>query len=134
MVIHWFVGCMMKEREISVVPAGGYSSGKCGSLKERIWLAYLDKIHMEEEGDNFVPITSRYCSGVGQHRVGNFVLDGFRTLPNGGRGNFMNSTDVIIMDVVCVMWTDLKLYGGNIGKMVTLQLIRLRLIPSNVRG
>ena len=85
MVIHWFMGCMMKEHEISVVPAGSYSSGKCGSLKERIWLAYFDKIHMEEEGDDFIPITSRYCSGVGQHRVGDFFLDGFRTLPSRGR-------------------------------------------------
>ena len=34
MVIHWFVGCMMNEREISVVPSGGYFDGKCGSHKE----------------------------------------------------------------------------------------------------
>ena len=85
MVIHWFVGCMMNEHQISVVPAGGYSSGKCGSLKECIWLAYLDKVHLQEEGDDFVPIVSRYCSGVGQHRVGDFFLDRFRELPNGGR-------------------------------------------------
>ena len=35
MVIHWFVGCMMNEGEISVVPSGGYFDGKCGSRKER---------------------------------------------------------------------------------------------------
>ena len=46
MVIHWFVGCMMNEREISVVPSGGYFDGKCGSRKERIWLTYLDAICM----------------------------------------------------------------------------------------
>ena len=53
MVIHWFVGCMMNEREISVVPSGGYFDGKCGSRKERIWLTYLDAIHLCKERDDF---------------------------------------------------------------------------------
>ena len=81
MVIHWFVGCMMNERELSVVLSGGYFDGKCGSHKERIWLTYLDVIHLCEECDNFVPLVSRYCSGIGQYRVGDYYLDGFRELP-----------------------------------------------------
>ena len=83
MVIHWFVGCMMNEHEISVVPSGGYFDGKCGSCKERIWLTYLDAIHLREECDDFVPLVSRYCSGIGQYRVGGYYLDGFRELPGG---------------------------------------------------
>ena len=50
MVIHWYVGCMMPERTIAVVPNGGYDRGKCGSLKERVWLTYLDTLHGELEG------------------------------------------------------------------------------------
>ena len=96
MVIHWFVGCMMNEREISVVPSGGYFDGKCGSCKERIWLTYLD---------DFVWLVGRYCSGIGQYRVGGYYLDGFRELP-GVVGNFMNFMVVIIMVVVCVIQTD----------------------------
>ena len=85
MVIHWFVGCMMPERTIAVVPNGRYDRGKCGSLKERIWLMYLDVLHEEEEGNNFVPMQSRYCSGEGQHRIGEIFLDGYRVLPCSSR-------------------------------------------------
>ena len=81
MVIHWFVECMMPERMIAVVPNGGYDRGKCGSLKERIWLTYSDVLHEEEERHDFVPMQSRYCSGEGQHRIGEFFLDGYRVLP-----------------------------------------------------
>ena len=49
MVIHWFVGCMMPEWTIAVVPNGGYDRGKFGSIKERIWLAYLDMLNEENE-------------------------------------------------------------------------------------
>ena len=31
LAIHWFVGCVMPERTVSVVPNGGYDGGKCGS-------------------------------------------------------------------------------------------------------
>ena len=56
-------------------------------LEERIWLTYLDVIHLLEECDDFVPLVSRYCSGISQYRVGNYYLDGFRELP-GGCGEF----------------------------------------------
>ena len=105
MVIHWFVGCMMNEREISVVPSGRYFDGKCGSRKERIWLTYLDAIHLREECDDFVPLVSRDCSGISQYRVGGYYLDGFRNC-QGVVGNFMNFMVVIIMVVACVIWTD----------------------------
>ena len=85
MVIHWFVGCMMNEYEISVVLSGGYFDGECGSCKERIWLTYLDAIHLCEECDDFVPLVSRYCSGIDQYGVGDYYLDGFRELPGGYR-------------------------------------------------
>ena len=104
MVIHWFVGCMMNEREISVVLSGGYFDGKCGSRKERIWLTYLDAIHLREECDDFVPLVSRYCSGIGQYRVGDYYLDGFRELPGGCRefyefyGCYYHDCDVCYMD------------------------------------
>ena len=55
MVIHWFVGCMMPEQTIVVVPNGGYDRGKCGSLKERVWLTYLDMLNEENEKGTFVP-------------------------------------------------------------------------------
>ena len=85
MMIHWFVGCMMPERTIAVIPNGGCDRGKCDSLKERIWLTYLDVLHEEEEGNNFVPMQSRYCSGKGQHRIGEYFWDGYRVLPCGSR-------------------------------------------------
>ena len=80
MVIHWYVGCMMPERTIAVVPNGGYDRGKCGSLKERVWLTYLDTLH----GELGIPILSRYCSG-GQQRLGDCYLDGYRVLSCGSR-------------------------------------------------
>ena len=104
MVIHWFVGCMMNEHEISVVPSGGYFDGKCGSHKERIWLTYLDAIHLREECDDFVPLVSRYCSGIRQYRVGDYYLDGFRELPGGCRefyefyGCYYHGCDVCYTD------------------------------------
>ena len=58
MVIHLFVGCMMNEHEISVVPSGGHFDGKCGSRKERIWLTYLDAIHLCKECDDFCCVVS----------------------------------------------------------------------------
>ena len=65
LVIHWSVRCMMPQRTIAIVPNGGYDSGKCGSLKERVWLTYINKVNECEEGVEFVPIVSRYCSGRG---------------------------------------------------------------------
>ena len=44
MIIHWYVGCMMLECCLAIVPNQGYNSGKCGSVKENVWLAYLDKL------------------------------------------------------------------------------------------
>ena len=44
LVIHWYIGTSMPERT-AVVPHGGYDGGKCGSLKENVWLTYLDKLH-----------------------------------------------------------------------------------------
>ena len=68
----------MPERTVSIGPNGGYDSGKCGSLKERMWLSYMDKMNERFEGNQFLPITSRYCSGRGQHHIGAFYLDGYR--------------------------------------------------------
>ena len=45
LVIHWYVGSSMPQKTLTVVPHGGYDSGKCGSLKEKVWLMYLDKLH-----------------------------------------------------------------------------------------
>ena len=81
LVIHLFVRCMMPERTIAVVPNGG-------SLKERIWLTYMDKVNERAEGVDFVPMISRYCSGRGQHRVGSFYFDGYREMPNEHRDCF----------------------------------------------
>ena len=105
MVIHWYVGCMMPERTIAVVPNGGYNRGKCGSLKERVWLTYLDTLHGEMEGEEFIPILSRYCSG-GQQRLGDFYLDGYRVL-HVVRGSVMSFMAVIIMVVALVFQTGL---------------------------
>ena len=35
--------------------------------------------------DDFVLLVRRYCSGIGQYRVGGYYLDGFRELPGGCR-------------------------------------------------
>ena len=75
---------MMPERTIAVVPNGGYDRGKFGSLNERVWLTYLDTLHGELEGEEFIPILPRYCSG-GQQRLGDFYLDGYRVLSCGLR-------------------------------------------------
>ena len=85
LVIHWYIGASMPSRSLGIVPNGGYDNGKCGSLKENIWLTYLDKLHEKEEGVNFVPIKSRYCSGQGQKSIGHYHLDGFRVLNDGSR-------------------------------------------------
>ena len=45
LVIHWYIATAMPECTLAIVPHGGYDRGKCGSLKENIWLAYLDKTH-----------------------------------------------------------------------------------------
>ena len=84
MVIHWFVRIMLPERMLSVVPQQGYEWGRCGSQKEQIWLTSLDKRNVEEEGELFVPIQSRYTLG-GQKKVGRYYLDGFRQLLDGKR-------------------------------------------------
>ena len=124
MVIHWFVGCMMPDRTIAVVPNGGYDRGKCGSLKERIWLTYLDVLHEEEEGNNFVPMQSRYCSGEGQHRIGEFFwMDiGFCHVAPVSVMNFMV---VITMVAVFVFQIDPRWLGVNIERMVIQPLKRL---------
>ena len=88
MVIHWFVGCMMPEHCLAIVPNSGYDNGKHGSVKENVWLAYLDKMHEELEGDSFIPIDSRYRTGQKQPQIGNYHLDGFRTLLDGSRECF----------------------------------------------
>ena len=83
LLIHWFVCCMMLDRTIAVVPNGGYDSRKGGLLKERVWLTYVDREHEHVEGNEFVPIISRYCFGRGQQRVGAYYLDGYRELNDG---------------------------------------------------
>ena len=83
LVIHWFVGCMTTEHTLAVVPNGGHDGGKVGSLKERVWLSYLDKMNEMVEGVEFVPIISRYCSGCTQQCIGDFYLDGYRELKVG---------------------------------------------------
>ena len=85
MVIHWFVGCMMPKWSIAIVPNRSYDSGKDGSIKENVWLAYLNKLHGHSEGNAFVPITSRYCMGSTQKRVRRFFFDGFRELTDKSR-------------------------------------------------
>ena len=85
LVIHQYVGMAMPEKSLAIVPNGGYDIGKCASLKEYTWLVYLDKQNEKEEGPNFVPIWSRYCSGLAQKQLVIFFLDGFRILPNGSR-------------------------------------------------
>ena len=68
LVIHWYIGTSMPQRTLVVVPHRGYDSGKCGSLKERVWLMYLDKLHEEAVGVNFIPIRSKYCTGEKQKK------------------------------------------------------------------
>ena len=82
MVIHWYVGAIMKEHKLSVVPHRGYDWGRCGSMKERLWLMWLDAQNVNREGALYVPIQSRYTTG-GQERVGRYFLDGFRLLSTG---------------------------------------------------
>ena len=88
MVIHWFVGCIMPEHCLAIVPNRGYDNGKHASVKENVWLAYLDKMHEKLEGDSFVLIYSRYCTGRKQQQIGHYHLDSFRTLPDGSRECF----------------------------------------------
>ena len=52
LVTHWYIGTSMLSRSLAIVPNGGYDNGKCGSLKENIWLTYLDKLHEKEDGVN----------------------------------------------------------------------------------
>ena len=85
LVIHWYVATAMPERTLAIVPHIGYDKRKCGSLKENIWLAYLDRVHERDEGVNFVPIHSRYCTSGSQKHVGRYHLDGFCTLTDGCR-------------------------------------------------
>ena len=66
---------MMPECTIAVVPNGGFHRGKGGSLKECVWLAYVDREHEITEGDEFIPIMSRYFSGCTQYRVGDYYLE-----------------------------------------------------------
>ena len=58
-----------------------------------------------------VLLVSRYCSGIGQYRVGDYYLDGFRELPGGCRefyGCYYHGCDVCYMDrsraVRCKSW------------------------------
>ena len=88
MVIHWFVGCMMPARFLAIVPNCGYDNRKHGSVKENVWLAYLEKMHEELEGDSFIPIDSRYCTGRKQQQIRHYHLDSFRMLPDGSRECF----------------------------------------------
>ena len=67
---------MMPERSIAIVPNHGYDSRKDGSKKENVWLAYLNKLHGHSEGNAFVPITSRYCTGSTQKGSGIFFWTG----------------------------------------------------------
>ena len=85
LVIHWYVGASMPPRTLAKVPHSGYHSGKCGLLKENIWPSYLDKLHEEIEGVNFVPIRSRYFSEQKQKLIGRYHLHGFRILNKGSR-------------------------------------------------
>ena len=41
LVTHWYVGTSTPER---MVPYGGYDGGKCGSLKENVWLTRGSKV------------------------------------------------------------------------------------------
>ena len=43
----------------------------------------MDREPEHVEGNEFVPIISRYCSGRGQHHVGAYYLDGYRELNDG---------------------------------------------------
>ena len=85
LVIHWYVATSMPEHTLAIVPHGGYDKGKCGSLKENIWLGYLDRVHERDEGMNFVPIRSHYCTSGSQKRVGHYHLDSFHALTDGHR-------------------------------------------------
>ena len=85
LVIHWYVGTSVPERTLAMVPHGGYDGSKCGSLKENLWLTYLDKLYEQDERLDFVPIRSRYCSGLTQKTVGRYHLDGFRILNDGSK-------------------------------------------------
>ena len=53
-----------------------------------------------------MPLVSRYCSGVGQYRVGGYYLDGFRELPGGCREFYEFYGCYIITVVACVIRTD----------------------------
>ena len=53
-----------------------------------MWLVYLDKMHKELEGDNFMPIDSRYCTRQKQRQIRRYHLDSFRMLPDGLRECF----------------------------------------------
>ena len=110
LVIHWYVGCTMPERSLAVNPNRGYDSGKQGSLKEHLWLCYLDKLNAINEGHEFVSITSRYCADVKQQRFGRYYLDGFRQLPNGARvcyefyGCYYHGCPICFKDRSKVVW------------------------------
>ena len=41
---------------LAIAPTGSYDSGKCGSLKENVWLTYLDKLHEQRRGCNFCTV------------------------------------------------------------------------------
>ena len=42
LVIHWYIGTAIPQRTLAIVPHRGYDSGKCGSLKGKVWLTYSD--------------------------------------------------------------------------------------------
>ena len=82
LVIYWYVATAMPEHTLAIIPHGGYDKRKCGSLKENIWLAYLDTVHERDEGVNFVPIRSHYCTSGLQKRD---HLESFCTLTDSRR-------------------------------------------------
>ena len=118
MVIHWFMGCMMPERMIAVVPNGGYDRGKCGSLKERIWLTYLDVLHEEEEGHDLFLCSPGIALVRGNIGLVNFFwmdIEFCHVAPE----SVMNFAVVITMVAVFVFQIDPRWLGVNIERMVT---------------
>ena len=76
----------MPIKTLAVVPHGRTIVVKMvHSLKENIWLSYMDKLHEEMRGPNFVPIRSRYCTAQSQKIIGRYYLDGFCVLNDSGR-------------------------------------------------
>ena len=87
-------------------------------------MTYLDVLHEEEEGHDFVPMQSRYCSGEGKHRIGEFFWMDIRfccVAPE----SVMNFMVVITMVAVFVFQIDPRWLGANIERMVIQPLKKL---------